>query len=195
MPNRFNFYVRLSRRLKETKVERRIYHYSAHDLGTKFNDILYEFWFSYFEKTPWFTKEIIGNLDKIIKKLVTELVTDKDKELKNLALNVTALMSGRTRAFFTTVPNVNFVRKVFGVKSNEEIIPFENQESLNALIISMKNSLGKKIFFILLDEYYQLRIALIQMGFVEGRDFINAAMFLSDANGVTIKTYELVRNM
>ena len=59
----------------------------------------------------------------------------------------------------------------------------------------MNKSRGKKGFFILFEGYYNLRQYLINKGFVEGQDFINAAMFLSDANGVWLNTYNVVRNM
>ena len=192
LPNRFNYYVRFSRKLQETTIEHRIYHYSAHDLGTNFNDILYKFWFSYFERTPFFNKEIIGRLDEGYRQIINQ----QNVGMKNFAVQLTALMAGKERAFFTTVQNIDAFKRFFFIREDEEIIPLENRESFNKLANSMKNSLGKKIFFILFVEGYpQLRLELLRAGFVEGRDFINAAMFLSDANGVPLNTYELVKAM
>ena len=71
----------------------------------------------------------------------------------------------------------------------------DNSESLKTLIKNMEKSRGKKIFFVLVDNYIHLYEELIKAGFVEGQDFINAAMFLSEAHGVFINTYNLVRNM
>lgn len=192
LQNKFNYYVRFSRRLKEKIIERRIYHYSANDLGTNFSDMLFKLWFSYFEKTPWFDKEVIGRLDEGFRKIVNQNVAG----MKNFAIQLSALLSGKERAFFTNVQNIDALKHTFFIRQDEEIIPLENQESFNVLANSMKNSLGKKIFFILfLEGYPQLRLSLINAGFVEGRDFINAAMFLSDANGVPLNTYELVKAM
>ena len=192
LPNKFNYYVRFSRKLQEKIIERRIYHYSANDLGTNFNDMLFKLWFSYFEKTPWFTKDVIGSLDEGFRKIVNQNVAG----LKNFAIQVSAIMAGKERAFFTNVQNIDALKRFFFIREDEEIIPLENQESFNVLVNSMKNSLGKKIFLILfLEGYPQLRLSLINAGFVEGRDFINAAMFLSDANGVPLNTYELVKAM
>ena len=192
LPNKFNYYVRFSRRQRETKIERRIYHYSANDLGTNFNDMLFKLWFTYFEKTPFFNKEIIGRLDEGFRKIVNQNVAG----LKNFAIQVSAIMAGKERSFFTNVQNIDALKRFFLIREDEEIITLENQESFNVLVNSMRNSLGKKIFFILfLNGYAQLRFALINAGFVEGRDFINAEMFLSDANGVPLNTYQLVKAM
>ena len=60
----------------------------------------------------------------------------------------------------------------------------------------MRNSAGKKIYFILMGEIYpQLRAVLIQLGFVEWRDFINGEIFLSEMHGVKFDSYPLIANM
>ena len=191
LPNRFNFFVRSCRILHENKIERRIYHYTANDLGTNLDDIFFEQWFSYFEKTPWFTKEVVGRLDKGFRKIINR----KDAALKDIALQMTALVSGKTRAFFVNLPNMEIVKQTFYIKADEEIIQFVNQESFQILADSMYNSRGKKIFFILFEGYPQLRLMLIDAGFVEGEDFINAEIFLPKVNAETLDTFELVRKI
>ena len=56
-------------------------------------------------------------------------------------------MAGKECAFFTTVQNIDALKKFFFIREDEEMIPLEeNQESFQRLATSMKNSLGKKIF-------------------------------------------------
>ena len=168
LPNKFNFFVWTARYLlKESKIDRRMYHYTSSDFGTYFEDIFFRLWFSYFEKTPWFTKEIIGRMDEGFRKIINR----RDSRFKDLALQLSALMSGKTRAFFADVSDIEPMKKIFYVRDDEEIIQFVNQKSFQILVDSMYNSRGKKIFFILFGDYPQLRSALTDAGFVEGRDF------------------------
>ena len=187
LPNKFNFFARYSRQLKETKIERRIYHYSANDLGTNFDDILFKLWFSYFEKTPWFNKDIIAHIDEELKKFYSDS--------KNFALQLSALMSGKLRAFVLIDQDVDFVKKNFAVKDDEEIISLTTDDSISVLLDYITESRGKKVIFILFSAYYQMLPHLINAGFVEGQDFINAALFLSDANGIPLNTYQFVKAM
>ena len=193
LPNRFNFFVSYCRILHENKIEQRIYHYTANDFGTNLDDIFFDQWFSYFEKTAWFTKEVVGRLDEGFRKIINR----KDaalKDFKKFTLQMTALVSGKTRAFFVNFPNMEIVKQTFYVKADEEIIQFVNQESFQILADSMYNSRGKKIFFILFEGYPQLRLMLIDAGFVEGEDFINAEIFLPKVNEF-LDTFELVRKI
>ena len=192
LPNKFNNHPSVAR-ITENIINQYIYHYAWNSLHLNFLDKFNELWFSYFEKTPWFNKDIIGHLSESFRQILNQ----REAYLKNMATQSTVLMSGKTRAFFTTEPNIEFVQKVFNVREDEEIIPFVGQESLNALAKSMFESRGKKVYFMLLGQYYQLRPQLINSGFVEGRDFVNAAVFLSNANGVISENelHQLIRNM
>ena len=192
LPEYFDVFVSVERkRNKNLNVRKAIYHYIGDSLKTHLNDPLNRLWFNYFEKTPFFNKEIIGRLDEGYRQIINQ----QNVGMKNFAVQLTALMAGKERAFFTTVQNINALKRFFFIREGEEIIPLENQESFNVLANSMKNSLGKKIFFIFFEGYPHLRVALINAGFVEERDFINATMFLSDAKGVPLNTYELVKAM
>ena len=103
-------------------------------------------------------------------------------------------MSGKERAFFVTPNNVDSIKKIFYVKDSEEIINAVSEESVRQMINSLKNSGGKKIFFILVN-YPLLRQILMQFGFVEGKDFLNAELFLSDAHGVPLDSHQFVKLM
>ena len=192
LPKDFNRFVIHARKERDGRVDDRILHYISTALGlgltTDIRDPFNRLWFSYFEKTPWFSKETIGLMDIGLRQL--------DMGLKNIAVQLSVIMAGKERAFFATVPNITPLKNMFFIRNDEEIIPFEKPESFNVLLNSMKNSLGKKIFFLMFPEgYQQLRASLMQAGFIEGRDFINAAMFLSEAHGVPLNTYELIKVM
>ncbi|MBR5913815.1 MAG: hypothetical protein IKZ58_05595 [Selenomonadaceae bacterium] len=189
LPNRFDRFV-TSERAEKQPIRDVIYHFTGPNPTLDFSDELNRLYFQYFAKTPWFTKDIIKRLGESVKKILTE----KTAELRILALQMTTLMSGKTRAFFIPANTLDIVKIVFKIKEYEDIIQ-ENQESYNDLLESMESSRDKKVFFILFEDYYKLREILIQAGFVEGCDFINAMMFLPDTNGVELNTYELVRNM
>lgn len=191
LPHKFNYFPVTSRQRGEFNTDNKICHFAGSALNLDASDNFNRLWLSYFEKTPWFKSDVIGHIDESFRKIINENVA----QLKNLALQISALMSGKTRAFFTTTQNVEFVKNVFAVRDDEEIIPFAGSDSIQFLIDFMKENFGKKLFFILFRDYWQLRIVLLQSGFVEGRDFINAAMFLTEANGINLNTYPVVRNM
>ena len=81
------------------------------------------------------------------------------------------------------------------VHDDEEIIQLVNKQSLKALTKSMSESRGKKFYFIILGTYSMLSRYMINAGFVEGEDFINAASFLFDTSGDSPDTYPLVKAM
>ena len=167
-------------------MEPSIYQYSG-DKGRVTFDISDTFnrtWFKYFVKTPWFNADTIGHLYEGVRKIYVEQ--------KDFAAQISTLMSGKKRAFFVSQENLEALRQIFYVKSEEEIILAESPNSLQLLANSMATH--DKIFFILLpNEYQAIGIALIQAGFVEGRDFLNAMLFLSDAHGVPLDTYPLIK--
>ncbi|MBQ7628864.1 MAG: hypothetical protein IJS81_01420 [Selenomonadaceae bacterium] len=94
-----------------------------------------------------------------------------------------------------TLPNIDATKNIFYVNPNEEIIPAENLASLEKVFVSLKDSGGKKIFFLLMDQYPAIRELFMKAGFVEGRDFINGMAFLSNAHGVKMNPYPLVKAM
>ena len=201
LPLKFNTFVETLRKHMDLQTCNRICHYAAHCLNSNMTDIFNNLWFSYFEKTLWFTKDIIGHIEEAITPTINKNVNKRESEFKNLALNMAILLAYRQRAFFTIAPNVEAIKKFFTVRADELIIPFESEESIQTLAYAMETLRGQKIFFILMDEYPQLCWALTEVGFVEGLDFVNAAKFLNlpeeneQENNIELNTYELVRNM
>ena len=166
-----------------------IYHYAGSDGGVGYGldekDPLNGLWLKYFMKTPWFDEETIRRLYTGVQNLHVSL--------KQSMVNISAMMSGKTRAFFTPPRDVDGLKNFFSIRDDEEIILAENQTSFQKLIDAMKNSQGKKVFFIMLPNFpYQ---ALIQAGFVPNRDFLNGLEFLSEAQGVPLNSYPFIQGI
>ena len=140
---------------------------------------------SYYMKTPWFNLESIGRLYESVKRLLIGL--------KNAMVNLSAAMSGKTRVFFTLPENLEATKEVFVVKNNEEIILAESEESLRKLLGAMKNSRGKKIFFIMVTDFpFDV---LTEAGFAIGQDFVNGFELLSETHGFPLDSHRLIKAM
>ncbi|MBQ6975842.1 MAG: hypothetical protein IJQ16_04735 [Selenomonadaceae bacterium] len=185
---RFDFYVRDSRKRGEFETDNRILHYLAQVLNLDFNDKFNKLYFYYFAKTPWFNEDTIGNIYNGVRELYVER--------QNLMTLVSAAVSGKYRVFVTESENINALKQIFYVNEGEEIFQINSSNWLNELAINMKNSVGKKIYFIFIGEFYQrLHAILTQVGFVEWRDFINGEIFLSELHGVKWNSYRLIKTM
>ena len=189
LPVKFNRAVRYERLEGKGEVGRKIYHYAGQNSKWSFNldmhDALNRLWMDYFMKTPWFDLDAIGRL--------YESVQNLHVRLKRAMINVSALMSGKTRVFFTMPENLEATREVFAVKDNEEIILAESSESLKKLLIEMKRSQGKKVFFIMVTDFPFG--VLKEAGFVSSRDFLNGFEFLSEAQGIPLDSHRLLKAM
>ena len=184
LDEKFNAFVRKARRISNT-ASRNIYHFAGAVFGMNMHDPFNRLWLKYFMKTPWFDEETIGRLYDNFEQMYNGL--------KYSVINFSAMMSGKTRAFFTTPENVEATKGIFSIRDDEEIIIIENQESLQKLLKAMKRSKGKKIFFILYP-YFPFDV-LIQEGFVYGRDFLNGLEFLSVEHGVPFNSYPMIQAM
>ena len=173
--------------VKETTQPRAaIYHYIMNNPQLNMNDPFNRLWMKYFMKTPWFDEDAIGRLYEGFAKM--------HGGLKSSMINLSAMMSGKTRAFFVIPQDVDMVKKVFSVQKGEDIILAENQDSIKKLIKAMKRSQGKKIFFIALS-IFPFNV-LLNEGFVFGKDFLNGAEFLSGLNdSMPFDSYALIKDM
>lgn len=186
LSKRFNFFVNLGRIHRELTTDNLIIHYVGPSLQMDLLDPFNRLWFKYFKKTVWFNEDVIAHFYEELIKMYSGI--------KDMTVQTSAIMSGKSRVFFTAKGNVERLRQVFYLREGEEIIPAVNEESVQILKESMKASAGKKLYFMLVGEgYYFLRADLINEGFVEGRDFVNAMQFLSDAHGVPLDTYNFVK--
>ena len=184
LPNKFNRHLTFARRDGDFEVRDRILHYTANTLRLDAEDIFNRLWLKYFSKTPWFNESTLGNLYEGVKKIYVEQ--------KNFAAQISALISGKTRAFFVAPNQIEAVRQIFYVKPNEEIIAADSPESLQRVANSL--AARDKVFFVFLpNEYPIVQQNLSRAGFVEGADFLNAMLFLSDAHGVPLNSYPLIK--
>ena len=191
LPQKFNLLVEIARKNNDFETDDRICHYITSSHGKGFgldtNDAYNKLFLKYFIKTPWFNEESIGRLYQEI----IELYNGR----QNFATQVSAIMSGKQRAFFVSPQNVDAVKEIFYVDPNEEFIAAENLASFEKIFVSLKNAGGRKIFFLIIDQYPAIRELLMKAGFFEGEDFINGMAFLSEAHGVKINPYPLVKAM
>ena len=185
LPLKFNRFIAYARLAHELNVERKIYHFAGETFGMNIQDSFNRLWMKYFVKTPWFDEATVGRLYDGFRRIHVGL--------KNSMIQVSALMSGKTRAFFIAPQNREAIKKIFFIRDDEEIIPAENQESLKKLLDAMKSSRGKKVFFIMLANF-PFNV-LIKEGFLAGKDFVNGFEFLSEAHGVPLNSYPLIKAM
>ena len=104
-----------------------------------------------------------------------------------------AIISGKTRIFFTPPESIESLKQIFFVKDTEKIIAATEIDSVKFLIDELKKNPDKFIAFALVGNYQIFLQQMTQAGFVEGKDFLNAILFLSDAHGFPLNTYPLLR--
>lgn len=191
LPRKFNFTIKWLKRFVDSPIEQKLYHYLAQglSLGMDVRDKYNRLWFSYFMKTPWCNEDTIGNFYNGVRELYAEQ--------KNLMRMISAAMSGKSRAFVTAPQSVDVLKQIFYVPEGEEILLADSPNWFEKLINDMKNSIGKKIYILMSGGkfYPQLRAVLMQLGFVEGRDFLNGEIFLPNINGVKFDSYRLIENL
>ena len=188
VPTKFNCFVRNERRNRRG-VESKIYHYLGSSYGQgitpHMQDPFNRLWFKYFEKTPWFNAESIGHIYDGVRQI--------QHELQSRAIFMSKVMAGRQRAFFVPPNNLEPMKKVFGVDDKEEVILAIGAESFKQLVDSMKKSNGSKLYFIITSQFPGVQAALTRAGFKDGKDFLNGLMFLSEAHGVPMNSYPLIK--
>lgn len=189
LPVKFNRGVRYERLEGDGKLAKKIYHYvgqnPAWSFGLDMNDVFNRLWMEYYLKSPWFDVEAMGRLYKGVEQLHIGL--------KSAMANISAIVSGKTRAFFTLPENVEATRETFYVNRDEEIILADNQDALQKLLDAMKKSRGKKVFFIMVQGFpFDM---LTKAGFVQNRDFLDGWEFLSEAQGVPFNSHQILKAM
>ena len=192
LPFKFNTWVRLERALGHTKIEKILYHFigCGDSLGLNIQDNYHRLYWEYFAKTPFFNSETLLKLFTGVRKMYVER--------QNLLIKISALMSGKTRAFCTDVANTDAMKTVFFINDNEKIFPLTSTESVQKLVDFMVEQRGKKVFFMLIRNnilYNQLRDILKSVGFIEGQNFFNAVDFLSEIHGIPLNSWEMIKNL
>ena len=188
LSNKFNRYVCGARLAKESP-SKKIYHYVGQNPTWSFSldmhDPFNRLWMSYFIKTSWFDEDSIGRLYESVQRLHVEL--------KKTMVQLSAIMSGKERAFFVLPEDIVTIKKFFLIRPDEEIIPAENQQSLQILIDAMRFYRGKKVFFIIVADLPFNE--LIKAGFVYGQDFLDGTGFFSELQGFPLDSHRLIKAM
>lgn len=195
LPGKYNTLVEYARNNSDYNIENRICHYttSAHGMGfgLDMKDAYNKMFLEYFAKTPWFTAEVIGRIYEGVQNIYVEQ--------KAFATYVSAMMSGKSRAFYMTSGNTETFKQIFDIRADEEIISADSEETIKNLVSAMKKSAGKKVFIILTPPIpaitQMIYEALQEAGFEENKDFIHGANFLSDATGMPMNPYDLIKLM
>ena len=192
LPVEFNFSAREHRAIGKFLTENRIVHYIGQGMSFDLQDAFNDLWFSYFEQTAWFNREIFAHLAESFKKSLKE----QEAEGKNFALKLTSITSGKSRAFFAPTANVDLIKKLFFVRDDEEFLQLVDETSFPKLVEAMKESLGKKIWFIFLSPYGEWREELKKLNFVEDRDFIDATQqIVSQSHVSEVNTYDWIKGI
>lgn len=184
LSEKYNCWVIIER--KKTSLTRKaIYHYVSQSLGLNMQDNFNSLWFKYFFETPFFDKESLGRIYEGVQQL-------QHKEKSNL-IWLSKAMAGKQRAFFILPHNLEALKRIFNIEDNEEIISADSPNSFIRMVNSMGG--GDKIFFVFALNFRKISIGLTNAGFVEGKDFVNGMIFLSEFQGVPLNSYQLVKAM
>ena len=193
LPIKFNtsalYYRYLSSLRGYLRVEKAIYHFSGKSVDFNVDDALNRIYLNYFLKTPWATADMFGNLNKAMKKTFGQILNDS----RNMMLNVTNLLSERRRAFLVDESFIEEAKQIFAIKPNEPVISLSTDAK--NFLQKLNDSKGEILLFVLSDDYWKIRLFLISKNFVEGTDFVNGALFLSERHGVkfNLDTKEIVQ--
>ena len=172
LPEKFNAFVKSQRYYKIGLTYGKIYHYTAMSLGfgltLDMSDPFNRLWMDYFIKTPWFNIEAIERLYEGFLKV-------RDEQEKAM-LSLSAVVSGKTRAFIVAKNGVKLLFENFSVREDEEVLVVSGGAPNQKIIDIMNASRGKKIFFFLLPNF-PFKV-LEDAGLVFGKDFLDGKDFL-----------------
>ena len=186
LPLKFNTFVGYARYRGENFIGKKIYHYAGR-ANTLTDDNFNRLWIGYFMKTSWFDEELFWSFYEKIRQIYIQQ--------KVFARRITEIVTDKTRAFFVQPSGVEAIKKIFNVKPDEEFISADSSESVKKMIESLKKAEGKKVFFILVNDFPAIFKELNEAGFTFAKDFLNAVEFLSDAEGVPLDSHKLVMSL
>lgn len=190
LPEKFDRFICNERSQGRSQIQSAIYHCTSPTLGLDMSDPFNRLWMRYFMKTPWFNEDTIGKLYKDFRENYIQLYDD----MGNFMRRFSATMSNRTRAFFILSTDVDFLKKAFFIRDNEEIIFADNETAIPNLVYSMGKSQGRKLFFILVPNFQAISELLEQIDFVPGKDFLNGWIFLPSRD-IPLNSYSLIQAM
>lgn len=190
LPWKFNTML-ISLRLftpKPHNLEDRIYHFSGSQrpsLDT--DDIFNRLYFDYFLKTPWINADMLGNIDKSIRKNIDDY--------RDYILTFINSLSKRQRAFFIDDEHLEIVKQIFEIKDYELVI--SSSEGIEEFLKKITALKEEKIFFLFVNSYIRMSNYLSSNNFVESRDYVNGFIFLSEkySNNFKFNTTEIFKEI
>ena len=189
LPRKFDYFVQADRVFtKANKLERYIYHYAGHEIGFDMKNAYSRFFFENFMRTPWFSVETIGLMFEYLRRITLQTKTSLQQ--------MSSILARKQRGFFIESQVIAPMKKIFGILDTEELIDAKEPGALEQLIESMRESQGKKIFFVMVTNIKPMHERLTAEGFKYGADYVNGRNFLAERQGGTpVNSYEFIKNM
>ena len=179
LPNKFNRLILQARRENDFVTENKICHFAGDCLTLNGSDPFNKLWLEYFTKSAWLADS--ADLLNKINGAAENFFVDE----RYFAIKLSALVSGKSRAFFVDAYLCEKIIKSLMVKDDENIIIANSKQSIKTLLTEMVNCAGKKVFFIAVAFYNELSKILTKAGFVEGVDFIDGMELLPNSNNAS----------
>lgn len=195
IPVKFNSLVRHIRmnNIQEIEISSRIYHYTSGSVSLLMEDVYNKLWWEYYKKTPWtFDENSLVRIDNELRKILRNIYIKQ----KKIARDVSVMLAGKVRVFYIPAENLEQVKNIFEIGANEEIILADENDSVEKLIESMKKFADKKAYFVMQDDedqYQKLSAVLIEAGFIEDKNFMNARKLMIDKQGKDFNSYQLLK--
>lgn len=189
LPRKFNAMIR---RIRDV-VDKGICHYAGGE-GAKpslnTDNVYDKLYLEYFLKTPWATADMFGNIDKAFRRQYDRLKTE--------FLRYTNLLYNRERLFLIDKSMTEKMRKIFAIRDDETIIDASDSAAMDKFFETLDELKGKKLIYLLSNNYKPVEDRLHKIDFLGGRDYVNAFIFLSAKDGGRFVVYDskaVVREM
>ena len=179
LPTKFNSLIMQARNKNDFVTENRICHFAGDSLTLNGGDEFNRLWLKYFLKTAWLDNTF-DLIDKINGAMENFFVDERFS-----AIEISALVSGKSRAFYVDADLSEKIINGLMVKDDEDVIIANSKQSLKILVKEMLNCAGTKVFFIAVAFYEELSKLLTKAGFVEGVEFVDGMKFLPNQNNVS----------
>ncbi len=174
LPEKFNVFVEIGKYFEPAeKLEKKFYHYAGtHNFGLNPDDIFDRLFLENFTKTPFFDIEIFSGINSSVV-MLKEMEASKGQWLAANRLS-------RTGIFFGVKGNLETFKETFGKREDDIFIDTLEPGSFERLVQTMNEYKGRATayLFFRIHTFLDLRTNLINAGFKDGEDFINAALFL-----------------
>ena len=188
LPMDFNIFVDVERVHRQPcKLKKAIYHFLSNSFQADANDIFNRMYLEYFTKTPWFNVDMFDNIFKMV-------TNERDNLMYNI-IHMSSVVAVRRRAFFTSFNYIQGMKQLFSISENETIVDASSFNAIQNAVDKIGDKRSQTILFVLVDNYLEIRNALIAAGFIENVDFLDVRPLLSTKFGNPFKPDYIVRSM